>query len=593
MTGTTTISAGTLQLGNGSTSGSLDGGALLDNSLLTVNRTNVLTLSATISGTGQFNQIGTGTTILTADDTYTGNTTISAGTLQLGDDHATGSVAGNITDNSILIINHADSLALASTISGTGTLQKLGTGTTILTADNTYTGNTTISAGTLQLGNAGTTGSLGTGDVLNDTALSVNRTNTLTLSNAISGAGELLQLGTGTTILTADSTYTGNTTISAGTLQLGNGGVTGSVVSDITDNSILAFNHSNSFTLPNLISGTGQLQQLGTGTPILTANDTLTGTTTISGGTLQLGDGGTSGSSGSGPVIDNSVLAVNRSNTRTLLGTISGTGQFMQLGTGTTIITANNTYSGITTISAGTLQLGNGGTTGSVSGNITNNADLIFNRSDDMTINNVISGSGNVTKLDLNTLTLSANQTYTGLTRIDDGTLVVNGTMQTSEVLVTAGGTLAGNGDILGAGDVEIASGGRIAPGTPDVAGILTTSSLVLSSTSQLDFQLATANAAGANDPTNDLLVVNGNLTLDGLLNITGSFGGPGTLSPHRLHRHTHRRRPHHGNSPRRSRPLQLPRPDLHRWTDQSHRAAFRQRRSLLGRVQHHRQRRH
>ncbi len=530
-TGLTTISAGGLELGNGSTSGSV-AGDIRNDAVLSVNHTNVLTLSGTISGSGAFDQIGTGTTILTADNSYSGITEILAGTVQLGDGHTTGSVAGNIVDNSFLAIDHANTIPLSSTISGSGQLQQLGTGSTILAADNSFTGLTTIAAGILQLGDAGTAGSLGTGAVLNNSLLTVNHNNTLTLSNAISGTGDFIQLGSGTTILTADSTFTGNTTISAGTLQLGNGNATGSVTSNIADNGILALNHSNAFTLPNLISGSGQLQQLGIGTTILTANNTLTGTTTISAGTLQLGNGGTGGSSGSGDVIDNSVLAVNRTNTRTLLGTISGTGQFMQLGTGTTILAADNTYTGITTISAGTLQLGNGLAIGSVASNITNNGNLTFSRSDDIAFNNVISGAGNVTKLDLNTLTFTANQTYTGLTRIDDGTLVVNGSMQTGAVLVTAGGTLTGIGTILGNGgasNVEIASGGRISPGTPDVAGTLTTTSLILSPTSQLDFQLGTADVAGAHDPTNDLLIVNGNLTLNGQLNITGSFGGAGT----------------------------------------------------------------
>ena len=62
-------------------------------------------------------------------------------------------------------------------------------------------------------------------------------------------------------------------------------------------------------------------------------------------------------------------------------------------------LTANNTYTGGTTVSAGTLQIGNGSTTGSVAGNILDNASLVFNRSDNITYGNVISGSGSVTQL--------------------------------------------------------------------------------------------------------------------------------------------------------------------------------------------------
>ena len=70
-------------------------------------------------------------------------------------------------------------------------------------------------------------------------------------------------------------------------------------------------------------------------------------------------------------MIDNGVLSFNRSDVATFAGTISGAGSVNQIGTGTMILTASNTYTGGTTISAGTLQLGNGGTTGSITGDVT------------------------------------------------------------------------------------------------------------------------------------------------------------------------------------------------------------------------------
>ena len=93
-----------------------------------------------------------------------------------------------------------------------------------------------------------------------------------------------------TLVLTGANTYSGGTTIASGILQLGNGGTTGSIVGDVTDNGTLAFNRSDTVTFPGVISGSGSLSQLGSGTTILTADSPYTGGTTVSAGTLVVGD---------------------------------------------------------------------------------------------------------------------------------------------------------------------------------------------------------------------------------------------------------------------------------------------------------------
>ena len=141
------------------------------------------------------------------------------------------------------------------------------------------------------LTSAGTTvGSIGgSGEIsLGEKNLTFGSLNTNTeISGVIFGdGGSLTKVGTGTTILSGDNEYTGTTTITQGVLQLGNGGATGSVAGDIVNNSVLAINRSNAFDYAGVISGTGVLNHIGTGTTTLLGHNTYTGTTTVSAGTL-------------------------------------------------------------------------------------------------------------------------------------------------------------------------------------------------------------------------------------------------------------------------------------------------------------------
>ena len=218
-----------------------------------------------------------------------------------------------------------------------------GTGTGNLTGNNTYTGSTTVSAGTLKAGSLtafspnseftvnsildlngfdNTIGSLsGKGVVLNNgvgvgagpapAALTVGNDNSSSTFEGVLEDGastlQLIKSGAGTLTLTGDSSYTGGTIISAGTLQLGNGGTSGSILGDVADNGILVFDRSDTTTFAGDISGLGSVTQIGTGTTILTGTNTYTGGTTISAGTLQLGNGGPTGSI-VGNIIDNGAL---------------------------------------------------------------------------------------------------------------------------------------------------------------------------------------------------------------------------------------------------------------------------------------------
>ena len=120
-------------------------------------------------------------------------------------------------------------------------------------------------------------------------------------------------------------------------------------------------------------------------------------------------------------------LAFNRSDTFTFDGNISGTGSVDILGSGTTIFTSNHTYTGVTTIHSGTLQIGSGGTTGSIAGDVVNNAALAFNRSDSVTYGGIIYGSGSVTQQGTGRLILTGASSYSGVTNVQSGVLQING----------------------------------------------------------------------------------------------------------------------------------------------------------------------
>ena len=155
----------------------------------------------------------------------------------------------------------------------------------------------------------------------------------MTYAGVISGTGSLTKRHRHADPHRRPTPTRGGTTISAGTLQIGNGGTDGQRRSATsTDNAALAFNRSDTVTYGGVISGTGRSPRRAAGTLILTGANTYTGGTTISAGTLQIGNGGTTGSVGSATSPTTPRLVFNRSDTRDLGGVISGTGALTQAG---------------------------------------------------------------------------------------------------------------------------------------------------------------------------------------------------------------------------------------------------------------------
>ena len=406
---------------------------------------------------------GTGTLTITSDATYTGGTTINAGTMQIGNGGTTGSILGNVTDNGTLAFNRSDTVTFAGAISGTGSVIQAGSGTTILTGGNTYSGGTTIAAGTLQLGNGGTSGSI-LGDVANNGTLVFNSSDTVAFSGVISGTGALVQAGSGTTVLTAANTYAGGTTIAAGTLAIGSGGTTGSIVGNVTDNGTLAFNRSDIVTFPGVISGTGSVVQAGPGTLVLPVANAYGGGTMLTGGTIVVGNNSALGTG---------TLAMAAGTTLSFLGN------------------ANFTVANPITISGDPFFTPPAGTTQTLAGVISNG-----------------SSPGTLDMTGAGTLVLAAANTYTGATNVNSGTLQVNGSIATSNLTtVNNGGTLLGTGTV---GNTRINGGGIFAPGAAGVPG---TSIAVAGN---LAFQPGSTYLVQANATTASLATVSGTTTLSG-----------------------------------------------------------------------------
>jgi autotransporter-associated beta strand protein len=443
---------------------------------------------------------GVGTWTLTGTNNYGGGTMIANGVLQVGAGGSAGSLgSGVVSNNSVLVFNRTGTLLVSAPIKGTGSVTNNGTGTVILANNNTYTGGTIINAGTLQVGNGGSSGSLNpTAPIENNSLLVFNSSGSVFYgaggSGIISGSGNLIVQGGGFFKVIGNNTYTGWTRIDANTTFQPVEGQDGTLASPIiTNNGILRFSTQLSappgFEYGGSILGSGRLQiganSLNTGIVTLTGTNSYTGGTFIGAHTLVLGDGLTIGAgsiAGNVQFVNNfivggddpRILVFNRPEDFTFAGTITtnfanaqnNLGIVQQDGSGTLTLTGNNTYASGTIINSGAVQVGNGGTTGTIGfGPVTDHSLLIFNRADDVTFNNAISGTGAVVKFGAGRLLLNGVNTYFGTTTISNGTLggtgVISGpvSLNPGTTLAPAGpsiGTLTINNDLTLGGNLEI-----------------------------------------------------------------------------------------------------------------------------------------
>ncbi len=415
-----------------------------------------------ISGSGQVVKSGDETLTLSGANSYTGGTTISGGTLVASNVEALGT--GDITDNATLELNAGGDFA--NNIGGTGSVVKSGDKTLTLSGSNTYTGGTTISGGTLVASNVE---ALGSGDVTDNATLEMNTGGDF--ANNIGGTGSVVKSGDETLTLSGANSYTGGTTISGGTLVASNVEALGT--GDVTDNATLELNTGGDFD--NAISGSGQVVKSGDKTLTLSGINSYTGGTTISGGTLVASN---VDALGSGDVTDNATLELNTGGD--FDNAIGGTGSVVKSGDKTLTLSGANSYTGGTTISGGTLVASNVEALGS--GDVTDNATLELNTGGDFANN--IGGTGSVVKSGDKTLTLSGTNSYTGGTTISGGTLVANNVEALGTGDVTNNATLelntggdfdnaiSGSGQVVKSGDKTLTlSGANSYSGATTISG--------------------------------------------------------------------------------------------------------------------------
>lgn len=280
--------------------------------------------------------------------------------------------------------NIAGTSTISAAISGTGFgITKTGAGTLTLTGVNTYTGGTIVDQGTLALGTGSGTGIIrGVVTVNTGATLSGSGGDSLGYTPGVQVTTLNLNGGTFNNAVAGNQGYSTNVTMTGGTLSsTGGGSFYFNVGFGLTSNassttsmvsSPIVLGTSNAFavavasgTTPSgidlnitgAISSPGSLVKSGTGVLQLTGTNTYNGVTTISAGTLQLGNGGTTGSVASTTITNNGILNINRSNAVTLAAAIGGSGAFNQIGAGTTTLSGTNGFSGATTVSSGGLQL--------------------------------------------------------------------------------------------------------------------------------------------------------------------------------------------------------------------------------------------
>ncbi len=424
------------------------------------------------------------------------------------------------------VVVHSDmnyyTIAGPGSLSGPMSLTKSGAATLYLESNNDYTGTTTVNAGVLQLGTSGTTGTLGSGDIINQSQIAVGRTGTLTLPGNISGNGFLSVDQAATVILTGtNNTWTAGPMINAGTLQIGDGGTNGSIGSgNITNYGTLAIVSARSLTVNNVIEGFGGLRFGGSGTQTLTANNPFTGNVVIGGAAVVRYTRPEAAGTGTNTVGQNNqdISRIELLGGLTLTNVLGFIPRAYMVADATVPnsaphflnVSGNNTLN--PPVNLGLATGGNLLSLASESGNLVLTTGIEQRGTGRRYL--LLGGVGNgeiqgplmetlennslcVHKIGAGSWTLSGVSSFRGPTIISNGTFVVNGQFNEITNLVSVfGGALAGSGTL--AGPVVVEAGGSLAPGVGAIGTITINNTLTLQADSTTVVEVN--KAAGTSD---------------------------------------------------------------------------------------------
>jgi len=459
---------------------------------------------------------------------FANGTNNNAGLVQLATS-AGDTIAAPITiSNNLTVLNGATAhaLTLSGTISGANSVSYIGPGSCLLMTNNTYSGTTLISGATVTLANfTANVSAFGSANTvtLDQGTLNLNSDNNTPpapFSNIFFWNLVVPTNSTGT--LNGDGRcYLNGTLTGGGTLNY-----YAPYVRMELDGDWSAF--------------TGQINASGSDFRFNNANGLPKAALALNGnsgyslsGALTVGE--ISGSPSS--YLTTTAWTVGgRNTTATYAGLISGN-SVTKVGTGTWILSGDNTYTGTTVISGGALQIGAGGNTGTLgTGNVADNATLIFNRFDNVICSNLISGTGSLTQAGEGELTLAAANTYSGATFVSAGTLALTNSASiasSTNINLSNGGifdvsgttghamTLSGGKMISGDGSVSgnftLASGATLAPGNGDLGSLSFSNSLTLNAGSK------TILSVSHDSQANNVVSVAGTLTCGGSLVVSNA----------------------------------------------------------------------